>query len=235
MTQSDNRKSLNGSYLQEYIQGTSCSALYVGNHGRSRLLGVTRQLVGESWLHAKPFQYCGSVGPLTLEKDLESVFVELGQALVEGFTLRGLFGVDCLLRDGVPYPVEVNPRYTASVEVWEHATRQSAIELHVRAFNSGLIPAILTESDALSQKCAVGKAILFARNDLVMPKDGPWRESFDQSVGELREFADIPHPGCVIKKGSPIVSVFARAKSAEACDDALKQRVAKLDRWLFDR
>ena len=42
------------------------------------------------------------------------------------FGLVGLFGVDLILRDGEPWPVEVNPRYTASVEVLELALGTSA-------------------------------------------------------------------------------------------------------------
>src|SRR5262245_19323824 len=54
-------------YLQEYIEGESCAAVFVASQGRASLLDVTRQLVGQAWLHAGPFQYCGSIGPLTLD------------------------------------------------------------------------------------------------------------------------------------------------------------------------
>src|SRR5438034_199420 len=36
-------------YYQEYIEGENCAAIYVGHPSETRLLGVTRQLVGESW------------------------------------------------------------------------------------------------------------------------------------------------------------------------------------------
>ena len=51
-------------YLQEYVEGESQSAVYCGDGKRAALLGVSRQLVGEDWLHAAPFRYCGSIGPL---------------------------------------------------------------------------------------------------------------------------------------------------------------------------
>src|SRR5262249_36054714 len=103
-------------YLQEYIEGESCAALFVASQSRASLLGVTRQLVGQAWLHAGPFQYCGSIGPLTLDPSMEHAWLRLGNALAAGFQLQGLFGVDCIVRDQIPWPVEVNPRYTASVE-----------------------------------------------------------------------------------------------------------------------
>src|SRR5262249_30309839 len=114
------------SYLQEYVEGESRSALYVALRGRTHLLGLTRQLVGEAWLHASPFHYCGSVGPLSLDVRQHGDLQRLGGVLATRCGLRGLFGVDGVWRDGTLWPVELNPRYTASVEVLEHATGLSA-------------------------------------------------------------------------------------------------------------
>src|SRR5262245_47899862 len=50
-------------YLQEYVEGEPVAALFVAAGGQARLLGLTRQLVGEGWLNAPAFRYCGSVGP----------------------------------------------------------------------------------------------------------------------------------------------------------------------------
>ena len=52
-------------YLQEYLDGQPFAALYVGDGRRARLLGLTRQLVGENWLHAAAFRYCGSIGAVS--------------------------------------------------------------------------------------------------------------------------------------------------------------------------
>ena len=49
------------------------------------------------------------------------ILQQLGLDLARGCGLRGLFGVDFVLSEGVPWPVEINPRYTASVEVLEYA------------------------------------------------------------------------------------------------------------------
>ena len=51
-------------YFQEFIAGPSCAAVYDG----PRLLGVTDQLVGEAWLGAGRFHYCGSIGPRPLSE-----------------------------------------------------------------------------------------------------------------------------------------------------------------------
>src|SRR5262249_21727902 len=77
-------RSQEGKYFQEYVEGESCAALYLG-HGRDAvLLGLTRQLTGEPWLHAAPFHYCGSIGPLRAESTTATRLVELGRAVAAG-------------------------------------------------------------------------------------------------------------------------------------------------------
>jgi predicted ATP-grasp superfamily ATP-dependent carboligase len=219
-------------YLQEFVEGEPCAAVYVGHDRGATLLGVTRQLIGEPWLNALPFHYCGSVGPLSLDAETRAAFDRLGRVLVEGFALRGVFGVDCILHDGVPYPVEINPRYTASVEVLEYATGVSALALHRDACTGRCDPTPLPGAARL-----VGKAILFARQPVVMPVAGPWSQDLrsGRSVHELPAFADIPDAGTRTESGHPILTFFTRGDSLAACREQLQQTARDLDRWLGRR
>jgi predicted ATP-grasp superfamily ATP-dependent carboligase len=218
-------------YLQEYIDGDACAALYIGNGLDSWLLGVTQQLVGEAWLHAASFHYCGSIGPLLLNDSLRQGLERLGRVLTGLLGLRGLFGIDCVLREGVPYPVEINPRYTASVEVLEYASGARLLELHRWAFE----PASPEPPLGPAAGSVVGKAILFARAPLPFPNDGPWMLTLRQpgDISDLPAFADIPQIGTPIEPGRPILTFFARAESVDACRIELQHIAAELDRWLF--
>ena len=53
--------------------------------------------------------------------------------MAEQFELLGLFGIDFMLDGEDVWTLEVNPRYTASVEVVERFTGLSAISLHAEA------------------------------------------------------------------------------------------------------
>jgi predicted ATP-grasp superfamily ATP-dependent carboligase len=220
-------------YLQEWIEGEPCAAVYVGEDATASLLGATVQLVGESWLHARPFHYCGSVGRVSLEPGQRRAFDRIGNALAQGCGLRGLFGVDCVLRAGVPWPVEVNPRYTASVEVLEYTLGVPALALHGRVFDPD-VPELPLPAEPVSAP-VVGKAILFARAPLVFPAAGPWTAALHPSEDprDMPVFADIPHAGEAIRMGRPILTFFARAGSIDACRDALQQIAGDLDRWLY--
>jgi predicted ATP-grasp superfamily ATP-dependent carboligase len=206
-----------GYRLHEYIEGEARAALYVARVGGTRLLGVTRQLVGEPWLHAAPFQYCGSVGPLSLNGPERAALERLGDVLATGCGLRGLFGVDGIWCDGTFWPVEVNPRYTAAVEVLEEATGLAALAWHRRAFDADAP----NPPEPSRPNGVVGKAILYARQALTFPSDGPWRDT--------SAFADIPDAGQRIEARRPVLTMFARAADVTSCLDALKATATRLD------
>ena len=84
----------------------------------------------------------------------------MGATLAASFGLIGLFGVDLILRDDVPWPVEVNPRYTASVEVLELALGRSLLADHARACDAEPTGPVMAPV-ALRPRF-VGKLIVFA-------------------------------------------------------------------------
>jgi len=123
-------------YLQEFCPGEPHSALFLGDGKSALFLGLTRQLIGEIWLNAREFQYCGNIGPLPVSPQLRETLTAMGNVLAAGCNLRGLFGLDFMLAEGVPFLTEVNPRYTAAVEVLEYATGWPILAWHAGAFAS---------------------------------------------------------------------------------------------------
>lgn len=218
-------------YLQEHMEGTSCSAVYVGTPDGAQLLGVTRQLVGETWLHALPFHYCGSVGPLRLAASVEDELERIGEVFARAASLRGLFGVDFILREDAAYPVEVNPRYTASVEVLELALGISAIAQHRLVFDRLLQPVV---GVSRARPAFIGKGILFAKGDGRFPADGPWMEELRDPgpVWEEPAFADIPEPGTRYRRGHPIMTLLSTGDSEADCVRGLRRAARDLDRSL---
>ena len=127
-------------YYQALIKGRACSAVFVAAAGRALLLGVTEQLVGVDWTAAAEFGYCGSLGAPRLDERLLRDITQAGRVLAEHFPLRGLFGVDGIAAGGRFFPVEVNPRYTASVEIVERLHGLSAIAAHAAACRHDRLP-----------------------------------------------------------------------------------------------
>lgn len=212
-------------YVQEWIDGLPCSAVYAGIERRAILLGVTRQLIGVPWLNVGGFQYAGSVGPLDVDT---TPWRALGAVLAEAFDLRGLFGVDAVLKDGVPWPVEINPRTTASVEVLERSRGASLFPAHRAAF----VPGVEWDLRAVPAPGAKwGKAILFARRAFVFPHAGPGPALLAEGASlDGIAFADLPHAGERIEPGWPVLTILAPGASPDACLGRLQETARALDR-----
>jgi predicted ATP-grasp superfamily ATP-dependent carboligase len=119
--------------------------------------------------------------------------------------------------------------------VLEYATGWPTLAWHGHVFVHDHLPNIPVP--ALPSGRTIGKAILFAEQDLHFPVDGPWRDALQapRPVEELPAFADIPSAQEPITAGRPILTFFAAADSPAACEDRLRQIAADLDRWLFKR
>lgn len=201
--------------FQKYIGGLPCSAVYVAARGRAVLLGVTRQLIGESWCGGSGFRYCGSIGPLRLPSAAETRFDEIGQCLAKSFELVGLFGVDMILNELGVWPVEINPRYTASAELFDWSCNISTIALHVDACQRGELPAAV-----LTPGHCCGKAILFANGPVTVGNVA--RRWLTEECGSWPRLADIPVPGSTLTSGCPIVTVFAQEDNEQLVMNRLK-------------
>ncbi len=200
-------------YYQKFIAGLSLSAIFIGTRTGSILQGVTRQLTG---IPGNPFEYRGSIGPWPVSAEVGAQIQTLGITLGREFSLVGLFGVDLILdADAQIWPVEINPRYTASVEVLELALQRSLLAAHRRACEDLPIDAAIP--------CAtrfVGKEVLFAT------KAGVFEESVEDPNDPWRvpEFADIPEFGTRFKAGEPVMTVLAESATIEECQRVLAER-----------
>jgi predicted ATP-grasp superfamily ATP-dependent carboligase len=209
-------------YLQERIAGIPGSVIFAANRDSAVVLGLSRQLVGDSRFGAHGFRYCGSLlgGGTTpvfpRQDDLLETASAMAREVTREFGLVGLNGIDFIARRGVPYPIEVNPRYSASMELVERAYRLSMFEIHVQACR-GILP---PEPD--SRAGIEGKAIVFAKRDVTLGKTTAW-------VGR-RSFGDVPHPGQHILAGRPICTVFARGPDQATCLRRLVRRAGAVYR-----
>ena len=210
------------SYYQERISGRPMSAVFVGRCTGAELAGVTLQLTGYP---QAMFAYRGSLAPGTVSAAAVGRITAVGEALAARFGLVGLFGVDLILQDDTPWPVEVNPRYTASIEVIELASRRALLPAH-RAACEGNDPGPLPRADGPGGY--VAKEILFAPGDVVFPDDAIEFTRHDPSRFEVPELADVPDAGARFRFGEPVLTVFARGQTP---DDTLRALAAARRHW----
>lgn len=212
------------SYLQERIAGSPGSIVFAADGGTAVLLGFSRQLVGHTEFGAHGFHYCGSLlgTPASRlfprQNELLATASVLAAVVTREFQLVGLNGIDFVANQGVPYFTEVNPRYSASMELVERAHGVSMFQVHAQAC-SGVLPPAPGASDRVH-----GKAILFARRDVRVGDTTRW-------TGRV-SLADIPEPGERIRRGHPICTVFAAGRDGRACERLLIRRAEAIYRLI---
>lgn len=218
-------------YFQQYIAGQSLAGAFVANGRKCLLVGATRQLVGTPWTRAAPFAYSGSLGPVDLAPETLQMLRSLGERLTEAFGLYGCFGVDVLLNEQGLWPVDVNPRYTASMEILERGLEFSIFARHVEAcWNRQLSPA-----PNWAPPLRHGKAVLYARGRVRVTRAlCDELERRGQLEAPWPSLADIPCPGTVIESGQPVCTAFAAAPDLASCEKALAAVMADLEVLLYD-
>ena len=190
------------SVLQERVPGVPGSIVFAAD-GRSVCpLAFTRQLI------APDFRYIGNI----LVPPIDEA-VTIAETVTREFGLVGVNGVDFVMSRGRPVPIEVNPRYTAAMELAERLYGISIARVHAEAC-AGKLPSFAPEP----RRTTVGKTIVYARTDTVIGDTTSWLA--DSSV------RDIPLPGSRIAAGRPICTVFAEARTVAACEAALRERAA---------
>lgn len=222
-----------GCYWQEYRLGDSYSALYLGGGQDSNLIGLTHQLVGTPWLHAKPFAYAGNVGPLPLAQEEQDFLHRVGNQLSMEFGLRGLFGIDFIREDDQFYVAEVNPRYTASVELYELAYQLALLPWHASKF-TGASSVNACWPPPFTAPC-LGKAILYAPRDLVVTAHHYCSGllQVEKELWSVPATADLPRPSSIVRAGQPVLSLMVAGENAAICQTQLKLAANLLDMQLF--
>jgi uncharacterized protein len=206
-----------GFYMQRQVDGTPGSAVFVADGTRAVLLGVSEQLCGIAELGGAEFRYCGNIaGPAErlLSRRALGTLAEAVDLIARRFALRGLGGLDFVLAEGVPRVLEVNPRYTASMELFEELSGVNLIDVHLEALEPGRLPAGL-----LSAGRFLAKGIVYAQRSCV------WRSPAAAVVRDLR---DRPAEEETIDSGGPICTLVVPGATPSECRQLLFEEAERL-------
>jgi predicted ATP-grasp superfamily ATP-dependent carboligase len=217
-----------GVMVQEYIPGRPCSAAFVADGKNSVLLGITEQLIGKSAFGARGFRYCGNLLSIPEMQDASAGRIlrevrRLTAFLTREFGLTGVNGIDFILKDGQVYLIEVNPRYSASMEIIETAYGLPIFRIHLRAVLNSELPVFDCGPELKRGKCC-GKSYLYAERDVRMPDTGGWTR---------RGIRDVPGCGEAIRRDGPVCTVFAEGPTREDTFTALMRRAEKLKEEIY--
>ena len=182
------------SYAQRRHDGDAISALFVGDGRRPRVIGIQRQRVQR--IGRRPFVFRGVVGPVEVDRGVRSRIDDAVARSVEHFGLRGLGSIDFVLAGDTPLVLEINPRPSASLALYDDADG-ALTRLHVTA-SAG------SPSGSPSTVAGVrGTDVLFA--------DAPLRvtSSMLATLASRAWCHDIPFEPLTVDRGDPLCTVSA--------------------------
>jgi predicted ATP-grasp superfamily ATP-dependent carboligase len=140
-------------------------------------------------------------------------------AVTSAFSLVGVGGIDFVATASGLRPVEVNPRWSASMELVERACGISMFGVHADACARRVLPQFDLRQP-LTTNATHGKAVVFARQDVVVGDTSGWLQEPD--------IRDIPHEGEPIAAGHPICTVFAAGSDDSTCHALLVERAERI-------
>ena len=211
----DDLKWQDGLIAQDLVSGRPASVSVIGNGSEARAIAINEQLIGLSWAGAEGYRYSGNITPLEAPQRQMADMAAMAESIIAGLGLVGSNGVDFLLGEKGPVPVEVNSRFQGSLDSVEMACKINVFEAHLQSF-SGLLPIA-----PASPCCTAGRIILYASSSLSIDVDLLYSWT-----------ADVPALGSRIESTDPVLSITAQAAGRAEVLSCLKERAAKLSRLL---
>ncbi|NLI91658.1 MAG: ATP-grasp domain-containing protein [Peptococcaceae bacterium] len=233
--------------VEEYIAGIPGSVTFLANGKEAWLLGTSRQLItrGGAGQH---FLYSGNIVPLDLNGTISSrifmkkILMSVTQ-LTKVFGLKGINTLDFIVNAEGVWILELNPRWSASVELIERVLGQRLFPYHLTACEGVDMTQTIQRLRAQPKRAALvydhmtkcnripnfrGKQIVFSRNsNLITNYDGrKLRYLYLQGV------RDLPRTGTLIEKGQPLCTVLAAGKSDQDCSQKLQAKAEWVQQFI---
>ncbi|WP_259635248.1 ATP-grasp domain-containing protein [Stieleria sedimenti] len=196
------------SILQRPVRGRICGASFFGLGDRAMLLGACRLL--KKRIGPSPFVFAGALGPIPLNVAWVNSLHRLGDAVCCLSPLVGPFNIDVVLQHDTVTLLEVNPRWSASMELVERAWGATLNEpcsmfddaadwiRRVERVSSG-------HADARPSDHVFIKRVLFARTDRRVDAT-----DFDRQPSDDRwVWKDVPRRPADVRRHEPLATLIA--------------------------
>jgi predicted ATP-grasp superfamily ATP-dependent carboligase len=222
--------------VQDYISGIPASVTFLADGQRTEVLGTSRQLTVRQG--ANSFIYAGNIVPFdtslvsgtsalgTLDVLEESLW-RICSHLSTVFRLRGINTLDFVINSKGIWVLEVNPRWSASVELIERWRGKRLFARHFAACRTSQRSLPLDRDEGRLNRNRPGfwgKRIVYAQSSFQVKWGLDLSYLFEQGV------RDIPVAGTKIEKGEPICTVLSSA--AAASDDVCWRKLQLKAGWV---
>lgn len=212
----------NACYWQKYCAGTARSVLFIAKDFEYKIIGFHKQYVTQ--VDGYQFVFAGVINQPEINKDISQAITEILEKLVIEFSLKGINSLDFIENNNRCYVLEVNPRPSASLNLYDAGLLSEHIDSCINGYGA-LAPPEPYEAKASSpNNPSLYRAykILFAKTDITISSQTVWPSWV----------SDIPCEGSIINTGDPICSIIAGGKNERQVEDSLLLRQQQLTKLL---
>ena len=201
-------------YFQRRVSGRNCSVLFLADGAKACIIGFNKQYVAQ--VNGSPYWYAGAINRVKLRPEVREEIARKLDDLVAAFSLRGLNSLD-FMANGDSYRVlEVNPRPSATMDLYDADFPDGIFDAHLQACD-GRLP----------DSTPIGKvrthAVIYA------PRTAHLGLHF-----RFPEWcSDIPEAGSKFPRGAPVCLVHAEGKNVPDVERLIEQRRSALYSGLF--
>ncbi len=216
-------------YFQKRLPGEPIGVTFLTSEFGSTLVGATSAWLPDAKSPGVNYAYRGSYGPVVLTDEQLSKLQRFARNVGNESGLLGLWQADFLCNEGELTLLEINPRWSASMDILEVCLDVGLVEMHYACINMSVSQAIFSEFandciDGAKNAIAMmlGKLVVYANDSFnVTPKqsDAWWSKKWSCDLRSFLnncQFADIPCAGTTIAKGDPILTVLTTGCSSES-------------------
>jgi predicted ATP-grasp superfamily ATP-dependent carboligase len=197
---------------QKVVCGVPSSVCCVTDGTRARAIAINEQLLRGGGKSA--FGFCGSVTPF--DHPQTSLMIPIAETVAAASGFSGTVGIDFVAGE-VPYVIEINPRFQATVDTVEMAMACNMFRIHVDACN-GVLP-----DRPFRAEMYAARRILFAEKDILIRAN-------------LKHFcpmiSDIPWPGTFFEEEQAITSVYGWGETRESALTILDKNITTVQQYL---
>jgi predicted ATP-grasp superfamily ATP-dependent carboligase len=237
-------------YLQQFVAGDSIGIQFLSDHAGTAVVGIARSLQPAAIWAPTPFAYRGSIAPVTVPTQTRETVNRFATRVSNETGIRGLWQADFVFNETGLWLLEINPRWSASMELTQLVNRWPLVHWHVQAC-AGATPTLCRELQSPTASSGiVGKAIRYAKSET---KPSPielahwWSHrlriepsfrqqdhcSIDSSMPTNDHpigvgaswFADIPASDQAIPESAPILTVGCWERTESECERRLAAQV----------
>lgn len=234
-------KNLGSTYLQERMPGETIGVTFLSSQVSSTFIGAMATWPPESNATVKRYVYRGSYGPIPLSKTNIDRLQRFAAIAGRESGLLGIWQADFLSHEGELTLLEINPRWSASMDLLDVGLDLRLVEKHDASVRGMMTSSAMEqlasracEESLSSSERMWGKLIVYADRPCVIsgPQSEFWwlnRWTMDLS-GEINRcwFADIPTAGTNIPAGGPILTVMTSGSARESILIALESGCAEV-------